>query len=249
MAERYAVATGLWTAATFDEGTLPGVNDTVHANGYTVTIDQDITVAALSTRVGVTAVAGGGFTVSSAGRTIRANLYSGTTNCLSCSASSGTFTLHGWSYGSNTTASIYALRNTGAGLVVAYGHAFGDVGHGINVSSTGDLYLYGDAVGGVAYTCAGINVSGSSTGHGYVFGTARSHASGAGPGAYGSSSGTSCVIVQAAEQGAGGGWPIQGKVLFHDFSNIAFGVRNSSGTLKTIGVLPHSSFSTPRAFT
>jgi len=249
MAERYAVATGVWEAATFNGGTLPGVGDIVHANGYTVTIDQDITVAALSTRVGVTAAAGGGFTVSSADRTIRANLYSGTTNCLTCSASSGTFTLHGWSYGSDTTAGVYALRSTGAGLVVAYGHAFGDVGHGINVSSTGHLYLYGDAVGGIAYNCAGIHASGSSSGHGYVFGTARSHATGLGPGAYGSSSGTSCVIVQAAEQGAGGGWHSQGRVLFNDFNNIAFGVRNAANTLKTIGVLPHSSFSTPRAFT
>jgi len=249
MAERYAVATGLWTAATFDGSTLPGVGDTVHANGYTVTVDQDITVAALSTRVGVTAAAGGSFVVVGGDRNIRASLYAGTSHCLSCSGSGGTVTITGTNYGSNTTDSTYALRQTGAGLVVFCGHTFADVGRGVNVTSTGHLYHFGDVTGGTIYSISGVLVSGTSSGHCYVFGTARSSATGLGPGAYGSSTGTSCVIIQAAETGAGGGWPILGKVIFNDLANIAFGVRNAAGTLKTIGVLPHSSFSTPRAFT
>jgi len=43
MAIRKAVATGNWSdTATWDGGTIPGLNDTVYANGYTVTLDQAI---------------------------------------------------------------------------------------------------------------------------------------------------------------------------------------------------------------
>jgi len=248
MAERYAVATGIWEAATFNGGTLPAVDDTVHANGYTVTVDQDIAVAALSTRVGATAVAGGGFSAIS-GVTITANLYAGTNHCLACSGSTGTRVVYGTAYGSNTTSSVYALRNTGAANVVMYGNVFADVGRGANITSTGHLYVYGDATGGAAYDISGLLLSGTSTGNIYLYGTARSSATGVGAGAYNSSIGTGCILIQAAETGAGGGWPYIGKVLYHDLNNLTLGVRNAAGTLKTIGVLPHSSFSTPRAFT
>lgn len=77
MAERYAVATGNWSdTATWDGGTLPGASDDVYTNSYTVTIDQDITVLSLNNQAGVTAVAGGGFTVSTS-RTINADLTGG----------------------------------------------------------------------------------------------------------------------------------------------------------------------------
>jgi hypothetical protein len=43
MAIRKAVATGNWSAtATWDGGIIPGLDDTVYANGFTVTIDQAI---------------------------------------------------------------------------------------------------------------------------------------------------------------------------------------------------------------
>jgi len=43
MAIRKAVATGNWSAtATWDGGTIPSLEDTVYANGYTVTIDQAV---------------------------------------------------------------------------------------------------------------------------------------------------------------------------------------------------------------
>jgi hypothetical protein len=52
MALRYAVATGNWSnTATWNGGTLPGVGDDVHANGFTVTIDQDINVNSISNKV------------------------------------------------------------------------------------------------------------------------------------------------------------------------------------------------------
>lgn len=83
MAERWAVATGVWSAlSTWDGGaSLPGAGDTVHANAFTVTIDQDITVISLNTIAGATAVAGGQFNTSGV-RTINANSIAGTTKCL-----------------------------------------------------------------------------------------------------------------------------------------------------------------------
>lgn len=48
MATRFAVATGNWSnTAIWDNGALPSSDDIIHANGFTVTIDQDITVASL----------------------------------------------------------------------------------------------------------------------------------------------------------------------------------------------------------
>jgi len=328
MAERYAVATGLWTAATFNGGTLPGVGDTVHANGYIVTIDQAITVAALSNRVGSIASAGGSFRVSSPGIVINADIYAGTEYTLSFTGASSSLIFNGDVFGSDTTSNAYAiyhngtnllvingdvrggsassaiavlvlysgdlnvfgdiyggtaaggscygLRFTGTGICSSFGNVYGStatsLGYGIvNASTTGILrhygnvfglasaglnatqnshtYVYGDAVGGEVYTCGGVLLSGSGTGNCYLYGTARSSATGLGPGVLNASTGSACILIQAAEQGAGGGWHSQGKVLFNDFNNIAFGVRNAANTLKTIGVLPHSSFSTPRAFT
>lgn len=236
MAERYAVQSGSWIAATFDGGTLPGEGDVVYANGYTVSVNVSIVVAALSTRAGTTAVAGGVFNASASDLTLRCDLYGGGTNCLQISTASGTTQIYGKAYGSGTTSSTYALRITGAGSVNMYGSIFGDIGHGAVITSTGHLSVYGDAIGGVAYTCTGLHITGSSSGNIYLYGTARSHGSGVGPGAINASTGAACILIQAAEMGAGTGWPIGGKVYFNDLSNLTVGVRNAAGTLRTIGI-------------
>lgn len=62
MAVRYAVATGNWSnTATWNGGTLPTSADDVYANGFTVTIDQNVTVLSIQTSAQSPAVAGGGF--------------------------------------------------------------------------------------------------------------------------------------------------------------------------------------------
>jgi hypothetical protein len=64
MAVRYAVATGNWSdTATWNGGTLPTSADDVFANGYTVTIDVDVTVLSIRNTAQTPAVAGGGFVV------------------------------------------------------------------------------------------------------------------------------------------------------------------------------------------
>jgi hypothetical protein len=48
MAVRFATSTGNWSnTAIWDNGVLPASDDIVHPNGFTVTLDQDITVGSL----------------------------------------------------------------------------------------------------------------------------------------------------------------------------------------------------------
>jgi hypothetical protein len=76
MANRYAVATGNWSnTATWNGGTLPQAGDDVRPNGFTVTIDQDITVATLRIDTSSPAVGGGFFVITSpTTRTLNCNL-------------------------------------------------------------------------------------------------------------------------------------------------------------------------------
>ena len=71
MAVRYAVATGNWSdTATWNGGTLPTSADDVYSNGFTVTIDQDVTVLSIRNTAQTPAVAGGGFVVNGTGYVI-----------------------------------------------------------------------------------------------------------------------------------------------------------------------------------
>jgi hypothetical protein len=75
MANRYAVATGNWSnTATWDGGTLPGAGDVVRPNGFTVTIDQNITVQELTDNALSPAAQGGTFTVAASGLNINCNI-------------------------------------------------------------------------------------------------------------------------------------------------------------------------------
>lgn len=100
MAERWAVSAGVWSdPATWNGGTLPDVTDDVYSNGFIVTIDVDVTVLSLNSRSGTIPVAGGKF-ISNLTRTVNADVYGGTTDCLELNNNS---VLNGNSYGSMTT--------------------------------------------------------------------------------------------------------------------------------------------------
>ena len=82
MANRYAVASGNWSdTATWDGGTLPTAGDVVRPNGFTVTIDVDVTVDELTNDASAPAVAGGSF-VSTVNVVINANVKERTTTTL-----------------------------------------------------------------------------------------------------------------------------------------------------------------------
>lgn len=174
MAERYAVSAGNWVAARFDGGTLPGAGDTVHANGFAVTIDTSITVDALSTRAGSVAVAGGSFTTSGT-VTVNADTYGGTTSCLTLTASSGSIQ-NGSSYGSLTT-------NNAAGSVVRRGttqngNAFGGNGSGRIGTDVDGGTLNGDVTGGTVVNGNGASIRNNGVLNGDSYGGTTSGAVG-----------------------------------------------------------------------
>ena len=123
MANVYATKTGNWSDVTvWNTGALPTAADDVRANGFTVTINQDITVTTLLTNASSPAVAGGGFTVSGNGRIINANLQAGTTSVLLCNTNIN------WFLNGNIAASAFLNGHTIALATVA-GQNFTMVGN------------------------------------------------------------------------------------------------------------------------
>jgi hypothetical protein len=84
MANRYAVADGLWSnTSTWDGGTLPGTTDDVYANNYDISIDQDITVASISNDGSLAGYTDGGKFKFVDGYSLSGNIFcGGTENCL-----------------------------------------------------------------------------------------------------------------------------------------------------------------------
>lgn len=114
MAVRYAVATGNWSAVeTWDGGaSLPGVGDDVYANGFDVSIDQDIEVNKISTEVcPITSVGGGRFyTIKSGDFYLIGNIVAGLSGCLD------------YGTGLSTSSRLYLIGNVyGGTLSNAYG--------------------------------------------------------------------------------------------------------------------------------
>lgn len=183
MADRWAVATGNWSnTATWNGGTLPGASDDVYADGKTVTIDQDVTVLSLRTTQRSGGTAGGGFTVSSGGRTVTCTglgVVQGTSNAITFSAASpNTLTVVGYCVGGATV-------NGGA----------------VVVSSSGTAYITGDCTGGSVSGASGVRLAGSGTV--YITGNCTGGNAQISSGAHNASTGTIVVVGDAI--GAGGG--------------------------------------------
>lgn len=138
MPDRWAVSAGNWSStATWNGGTLPQAGDDVFADGFTVTIDQNVNVLSIRTTQRSGGTAGGGFTLG-AGFNVTANIIGGTTTCLTVSSASGTNTVTG-----NVTSGTQGGAN-GA----------------INKSGAGTLNVIGNVAAGSSSLCSGINCTG-----------------------------------------------------------------------------------------
>lgn len=183
MATVYPTAAGEWSTRTWNDdatgaayGMAPQAGDTVLANGLAITLDTNITVAALSTRVGTTAVAGGSFTTSGT-RTITCDTYGGTTSCLILQDSSNSVHV-GNSFGSNTTASM--CGTTINATCTQNGNSTGGNGtsrHATLIQSGGTQN--GNATGGSGLNALGSNVAGGGILNGNTFGGTATSAAGA----------------------------------------------------------------------
>jgi hypothetical protein len=170
MAERWAVANGNYSAgATWNSGTVPTASDVAHANGFTVTVDQDVTAISLTTRAGSVAVAGGGFNCNTS-RTITANILAGSTTCLTSGVSVGTpnitingnieagtsgTTARGWFINNGNYANLTVNGNVTAGSATSIN------AHGIQISgSVGNVIVNGNVTAGPAPNAVGVLGSG-----------------------------------------------------------------------------------------
>jgi len=150
VANRYAVATGNWSAtATWDGGTLPTSADDVYSNNFTVTIDQNVTVLTLRNTAATGITAGGGFAVSG-GHTITCSnasgFVTGAVPLLTCTTASGTTTTINSVINGGTAANANGINFSGTGTLTISGNVFGGTtnqANAINVTSTGTLNVTG----------------------------------------------------------------------------------------------------------
>jgi hypothetical protein len=161
MAVRYAVATGNWSStSTWNGGTLPTSADDVYANGFTVTIDQNVTVFSIRNTAQTPAVAGGGFVLND-GFTLAGNLFAGATNLLTYSGTTSATVQGTVNVGANTI-----VFNTVSGTLNVIGNIINNnnAGFGIRVQNTGRLNIVGDvySLSGSAYLTS-INIVSNAT--------------------------------------------------------------------------------------
>jgi hypothetical protein len=156
MANVYAVKTGNWSDPTvWNTGELPTPDDDVYANNFTVTINTSPMVLSISNRAATGITLGGGFTISSNGRTLTANVIaSASSTVLRVDISTGNFaTINGNLVGSAGPGGgdPLLLSNTGTVTVngnVLGGSASGGIARGALNQSTGTININGNVIGG-----------------------------------------------------------------------------------------------------
>lgn len=174
-----ATKTGNWSDATvWPASTYPVAGDQVQANGFTVTINQNITVSSIRTTAEGGGSAGGGFTANN-GVVITADVVAGTTVCLQ-HATNASVTVVGnivgggnnaigfYANGTATTTitgaitggagtSAYGFQNASTGTVNITGNVTGAASHGINLNGAGTINITGDVTGGSVAAIYGIS--------------------------------------------------------------------------------------------
>jgi len=239
MAEVKAIASGPWSGglATFDA--IPASGDTVRANGFTVTIDVDVNIGngTIATAVGGTAVAGGGFVITT-NRTCTFNILAGTTSCLSITGSGLTVTVNGNTTGSATTTSRFGINLTAsASTLYINGNCIGNNAndsYGATQNAAGSfVYITGDLTGGVGSAAAGFLMQ---IGISYIVGNVYGAPVGAGVGLHLNSPSVVSYVTGNITAQAGAGSSIAGDLIltgniYGSATNNVVGINiNSVGT-------------------
>jgi len=176
MAVRYRTATGNWSnAAQWNGGTLPTSADDCYCNGFTITLDQDVTVLSIQNgSLASPVIAAGGsvsITTITTSRTITANLFCNTTtNLLNLAATTGTLNIVGNGTRGNTgNGGAVLLLNNSAGCTVNWtgniqSGSGGGNSNGVIVSTSfGNFFHTGTLTGTTSSICVYLNTSGART--------------------------------------------------------------------------------------
>ena len=158
MADKYPLANGNWSnAANWNGGTKPIAGDDVYADGKTVTIDEDLTVASIRNSLRSGGTIGGGFVLSAAGLTITCTgvgvLCGYARTCIVCTATS--LNLNSNCVGSGIYGNDYrALSIDGPGTIVIVGSVTLDAGtnyvnaQAVAINAAANVFVTGSVTGG-----------------------------------------------------------------------------------------------------
>jgi hypothetical protein len=221
MANVYATKTGNWSDITvWNTGTLPTSADDVRPNGFTVTINQDITVTTLLTNASTPAVAGGSFTVIGNGRIINANLQAGTSQVLVCTTNINWF-LNG-NIGAYSAVNVSTISMGGGGSFTMVGNVLGNGGASSNGASiraysTFNINITGNVTGGSNGACYGVAIDSVVGGNINIVGNITGGSGSNAAGVLLFNSGQILTVTGTITGGAGG---------------LNYGVQNNAGTLQ-----------------
>lgn len=169
MAVRFAVASGNWSStATWNGGTLPTSADDVYANGFSVTINQNVTVVSLNTTATTGVNIGGTFLVTSGTFTIVADtIQAGSSNCIQVNnpnAAILTITANNINGAITPNAGRGIQFNTTAGYLTINGNINANLGIGAEITNNTGFVLNGNVI--TNSTAVGISQNGTITGGG-----------------------------------------------------------------------------------
>jgi len=248
MADKFPTANDVWSnAANWNGGTLPQAGDDVYADGKTITIDQDVTVATIRNTQRSGGTNGGGF-ILNATRTINCTTIIGnnTASCVVFSAVTPNAAAINANITGGTAGGLNTVAQTGTGSLTITGNITGGTGaHGVGLAAAGTLNVIGNITGGVAsggQNVNGLNISvaGIVTVTGNVTGgptVSSNHASGIGIVAGVNATLTVTGTVSGADGGlgqnhgidqGGGTVTVNGNVFAGGGSVNSNGLRNSS---------------------
>ena len=172
MADKWPLANGNWsTAANWNGGTKPVAGDDVYADGKTVTIDENVSIASVRTTARTGGTAGGGF-VLPPDITVTATVIGHiNAHCLTRSAAGNPSYVIGNVQGSTTNGGFGSgvLNSSAGGVVFITGNVTGGTGGasgslnsnaGIINSSSGGFVVTGEIIAG-GNGGAGANIFGS----------------------------------------------------------------------------------------
>lgn len=206
MAVINALKSGNWSdPSVWPNNTFPGLNDEVHANGFAVTLNINVTVAELTTAAKNGGGAGGGFTLTN-NVTVTANLVAGTTTCLTAAS---------------TCLTAAVVGNVTGGSVAG--------GYGLYLAGTAQVKVIGKIAGGSGVSAHGAYITASTnlTVEGIVSG-------GSGPLAAGICAADAALVTLdgSTEFSALGQSPLQGNIRFKRRDTIAFNILTDSGMMQ-----------------